>query len=236
MIYPIILGTLLVGLIGLMIFFIIPMFNEFLADFGGELPLITKLVMSSSQFAIDHWLLLLGTAIALLIGFIIWKKTESGALALDGYKMRLPLVGKVIRNYAQNRFTRTLGTLVSGGIPLVNSLELAAHAVGSPVYELALMDVAERVKEGSSLWEALDEKKLLTGITVQMIKVGESTGALDEMLANASEFTDTEIDNQLTRLMALVEPLMLVFLALVVMVVLLSIYLPLIELYGSAGN
>jgi type IV pilus assembly protein PilC len=232
LIYPMILGVLLVGLIALMILFIIPMFNEFLSDFGKELPLITQVVMNTSMFAVQHWALILIATIASVIGFLVWKKTENGAMAMDKFNMRLPLVGKVIRNYAQNRFTRTLGTLVSGGIPLVNSLELAAHAVGSPVYEKALLTVAQHVKEGNSLWESLDDTELLTSITVQMIKVGESTGGLDEMLSNASEFTDNEIDNQLTRLMALIEPLMLVFMAIVVAVMLLSVYLPLIELNG----
>jgi type IV pilus assembly protein PilC len=143
-------------------------------------------------------------------------------------------VGRVVQNYAQNRFTRTLGTLQAGGISLVTSLELAARAVGNAVYEKELLQVANQVREGEALWESLDRTGLLSDIAVQMIKVGESTGSLVEMLNDASEFTDEEIDTQLTRLVSLIEPLMLVFMAIVVAVMLLSVYLPLIRAYGQA--
>ena len=163
-----------------------------------------------------------------------WTRTERGRVALDGFKLGLPLVGGVVRNYAQNRFTRTLGTLQAGGIPLVTSLDLAARAVGNALFEKELLNVTGKVREGQSLWESLEQTGLLSDISVQMVKVGESTGSLVEMLQNASDFTDEEIDTQLTRLISLVEPLMLVFMAVVVAVMLLSVYLPLIRAYGSA--
>ena len=121
----------------------------------------------------------------------------------------------------------------AGGIPLVTSLELAARAVGNVVYEQALLGVANKVREGEALWESLDKTGLFSDITIQMVKVGESTGALDEMLQNASDFTDEEIDANLDRLMSMVEPLMLVFMALVVATMLLSIYYPLIQAYSE---
>jgi type IV pilus assembly protein PilC len=170
----------------------------------------------------------------LVCGVVWWNGTPGGRLAIDRFKLRIPLVGQVVHDYAQNRFTRTLGTLQAGGIPLVVSLELAARAVGNALFERELLGVAERVREGQSLWESLDKTGLLSDITVQMVKVGESTGALDEMLANASDFTDEEIDAQLTRLVSLIEPMMLVFMAFVVGVMLLSIYYPMIQVYGQA--
>ena len=154
-------------------------------------------------------------------------------MALDRFKLRLPMAGKIMSEYAQNRFTRTLGTLQAGGIPLVTSIELAASTVGNAVFEHELLLVAEKVREGGSLWEALDATGLLSDITVQMIKVGESTGALDEMLQNSSDFTDEEIDANLDRMMSLVEPMMLIFMAVVVAVMLFSIYYPLIQAYGQ---
>jgi type IV pilus assembly protein PilC len=162
-----------------------------------------------------------------------WSRTLGGRLFFDRMKLRLPLVGAVVQNYAQNRFTRTLGTLQAGGIPMVTSLELSARAVGNLVYERELLKVAANVREGRSLWESLLETGLIADIAVQMIKVGESTGMLVEMLQNASDFTDEEIDTQLTRLVSLIEPLMLVFMALVVATMLLSIYLPMIQAYGQ---
>jgi type IV pilus assembly protein PilC len=143
-------------------------------------------------------------------------------------------LGTVVRNYAQNRFTRTLATLQAGGIPLVTSIELSAQAVGNLVYESRLLDVARKVREGRALWEGLDETKLISDIAVQMIKVGESTGMLVEMLGNCSDFTDEEIDSQLQRLVSLVEPLMLIFMAVLVGFMLMAVYMPLIQAYGSA--
>ena len=235
MIYPAVLLVLASGLIMLMVFFIIPKFNEFLVDFGTELPLITRVVVGVSLFAAGHWHFLLGGAVGAVFALSWWGRTTSGRLRIDGFKIRVPVVGHVMSEYAQNRFTRTLGTLQAGGIPLVTSLELSARAVGNAVFEQRLMEVANRVREGESLWEQLDKTGLFSDISIQMIKVGESTGALDEMLDSASSFTDEEIDTHLERMMALVEPLMLVFMALVVGVMLLSIYYPLLQAYGQSN-
>lgn len=235
LVYPAVLLTLLSALVVLMVFFIIPRFEEFLTGFGRELPLLTRIVLGISDFAVGNWYFIVGGAAALTVGYLSWKRTPSGRLRIDRAKMRLPLVGRVVSDYAQNRFTRTLSTLTAGGIPLVTSLELSARAVGSPVYEAALMDVARQVREGRSLHESLDDTGLLSPIAIQMVRVGESTGALEEMLNNVSDFTDREIANRLARLVTLIEPLMLVFMAVIVATMLLSVYLPMIELYGSAG-
>jgi type II secretory pathway component PulF len=186
------------------------------------------------MFAKDNWIVIVGGFLGVVGLFMWWTRTESGAVAWDGIKLKVPVIGTVMHNYAQNRFTRTLGTLQAGGIPLVTSLELAAGGVGNAVYENALLKVAERVREGEALWESLDQTELFSDITVQMIKVGESTGALDEMLTSTSDFSDEEIDAQLTRMMSLIEPLMLIFMALVVGMMLLSVYYPLLQAYGQS--
>ena len=235
LVYPLVLGTLAFGLILLMVFFIIPKFNDFLVGFGNELPLITKIVVGGSMFAATHWYYFVGIGLTVTVVYSWWSRTESGRLAMDRFKMRIPLVGTIVSEYAQNRFTRTLATLQSGGIPLVDSLELSAAAVGNAVFERALIAVAGKIREGETLWEQLDETGLFSDISIQMIRVGESTGALDEMLDNASEFTDEEIDAHLERMMSLVEPLMLVFMAVVVATMLLSIYYPLIQAYGQSN-
>jgi type IV pilus assembly protein PilC len=233
LIYPIILLVLSSGLVALMVFYIIPRFNEFLKDFGAELPLITKIIVGTAMTLAGNWQIVLLIVVGSVVGVMAWSRTLGGRLFFDRMKLRLPLVGGVVRNYAQNRFTRTLGTLQAGGIPMVTSLELSARAVGNLVYERELVKVAANVREGKSLWESLLETGLIADITVQMIKVGESTGMLVEMLQNASDFTDEEIDTQLTRLVSMIEPLMLVFMALVVATMLLSIYLPMIQAYGG---
>jgi type IV pilus assembly protein PilC len=233
LIYPIILLVLSSGLVALMVFYIIPRFNEFLKDFGAELPLITKIIVGTAMTLAGNWQIVLLIVVGSVVGVMAWSRTLGGRLFFDRMKLRLPLVGGVVRNYAQNRFTRTLGTLQAGGIPMVTSLELSARAVGNLVYERELVKVAANVREGKSLWESLLETGLIADITVQMIKVGESTGMLVEMLQNASDFTDEEIDTQLTRLVSMIEPLMLVFMALVVATRLLSLYLPMIQAYGG---
>ena len=234
MTYPAILLVLSVGLIALMTFFIIPKFTSFMTEFGTELPLVTRMMLGIANFSRDHWILLLGGSAAAFVGVTAWQRSGPGRIAFDRIKLHLPIVGGVIHDYAQNRFTRTLGTLVAGGIPLVVSLELAARAVGNALFERELLQVAVRVREGQALWESLERTKLISDIAIEMIKVGESTGALEEMLENTSEFMDEEIDYRLTRVVSLIEPLMLVFMAVVVGAMLLAIYLPLIRTYGQA--
>ena len=236
MVYPAVLFVLSIALVTLMVFFIIPKFEVFLSGFNTELPLLTRIVVGSATFVTSQWKIIVVVLISLGVGMSTWGRTDAGRLAFDQLKMRLPLVGSIIRFYAQTRFTRTLASLQAGGLPLVNSLELASRAAGNLVFEGALTEVAGKVREGQSLWESLDQTRLMTGISVQMIKVGESTGALVEMLENASEFTENEIDTRLTRLVALVEPMMLVAMAVLVAVMLMSVYLPLINLYGGGGG
>ncbi len=234
MIYPAILLGLSLVVVAVMVFYIVPRFNVLLSDFGTELPWITRVIVSGSLFCRDNWFLILLSTIAAAVGLILGRKTERGRQAIDQFKLRVPLIGGVVQAYAQNRFTRTLGTLQAGGIPLVTSLELSARAVDNAIFEKALLGVAERVREGQSLWESLDRTTLMSDMTVQMVKVGESTGALDEMLQNASDFTDEEIDARLGRLVSLIEPIMLICMAVVVSIMLLSVYYPLIELYGKS--
>jgi len=233
LIYPLILLVLASALITLMVFFIIPKFSSFLTEMGAELPLITQVMFKGANFCKDQWQIILVTLVVTVVTILWWRRTEHGMVALDRFKLNLPLVGRVMRNYAQNRFTRTLETLQAGGIPLVTSLDLAAHAVGSALFERELLKVTGKVREGQALWESLEQTGVISDITIQMVKVGESTGSLVEMLQNASDFTDEEIDTQLTRLISMIEPLMLVFMAIVVATMLLSVYLPMIRAYGT---
>ena len=234
LIYPAILAVASVGLVALMVFYIIPKFNTFLEGFGTDLPLITRVLVGTSMFLVGQWKLIVLLVVGSIVALVAWNRSTAGRLAIDRLKMKIPGVGSIIHDYAQTRFTRTLGTLVSGGIPLVTSLELAARAVGNAVFERELLVVTNRVREGQALWESLEATGLITDIAVEMIKVGESTGALDEMLTSASEFTEEEIDYRLGRLITMIEPLMLIFMAVVVATMLLSIYLPLMRTYSQS--
>lgn len=234
LIYPLILLVLMVALVAVMFLFVIPKFREFLVQLGTELPLPTRIVIGTADFITGNWQIVLGAVVAASVVFFMWSRTAAGQNTLDRLKLRIPLVGRVIHDYAQNRFTRTMAALQAGGIPLVTSLELAARATGNRLFERALLESAVKVREGQALWESLDETKLISDMTVQMVKVGESTGALVEMLENASDFTDEEIETQLQRIVSMMEPLMLVFMACLVGFILMSVYLPMIQAYGNA--
>lgn len=234
LVYPAVLVLLMVGLVGLFLFYILPRFKSFLTDFGVALPLPTRILLGVADFAIGNWLMLCAGAIAAAVGLSLWKKTPAGRIALDRAVLRVPLIGGIVRDYAQNRFTRTLATLLTGGIPLVTALEIGARAVGNAVFEDGLSRVAGRVREGRALWESLDERRLVAPIAIEMIKVGESTGALPDMLNDVSDFVDQEIDHKIQRLVSLIEPLLLVFMAFVIGGMLLAVYYPMIQAYGQS--
>ena len=234
LIYPAILLGASIILIAIMVFFVIPNFSGLFKDLGTDLPWYTQLLMDVASGLRSHWPLVVALVVGSVVSLFVWKRSEAGQVGFDKLKLHLPLVGGVIRDYAQNRFSRTLSTLLGGGIPLVTSLELAARAVGNRLLEKELLGVTVRVREGQALWESLEKTGYITDITVEMVKVGESTGALTEMLDSASEFSEEEIDYKLTKLVSLIEPLMLVFMALVVTGLLLAFYMPLIRAAGSS--
>jgi type IV pilus assembly protein PilC len=234
LIYPLILVCVSVVLISIMVFYVIPSFSSLFKDLGTDLPWITQMLMDTSIFLQSQWIPIVAVLAVGIGSFLVWYRSPGGRIGFDRLKMKLPVIGHVFRDYAQNRFTRTFSTLLAGGIPLVTSLELAGRAVGNAVLESELMGVTVKVREGQPLWESLEKTGYITEMAVEMIKVGESTGALVEMLDNASEFSEEEIDYKLSKMVTLIEPVMLVFMALVVTGMLLAFYLPLIRAAGTS--
>ena len=164
--------------------------------------------------------------IAGVLFFRRYIRTPAGRVAWDGFKLKVPLLGTVLKLFALSEFTRSLATLLAGGIPLVSALEIAAEAVGNASVRGAIEPQINRVRQGESFYEAIDQSGVFPAMAVDMAKVGESTGALDEMLSNISDFFDDKVETQLQRILALVEPAMLVFMGVVVATILLSLYLP----------
>jgi type IV pilus assembly protein PilC len=234
MIYPSILVCASIILVAIMTFFVMPSFAGLFKDLGTDLPFYTQFLVDVSMTLRSQWQVIAGGVGLGIAAFLAWKRSPGGRIGFDKLKMRLPLVGPIIRDYAQNRFTRTLSTLVSGGIPLVTSLELAARASGSFVFERELMGVTVKVREGQPLWESLERTGYVSEMAVEMVKVGESTGSLVEMLDNASEFSEEEIDYKLSNMVTMIEPIMLVFMAMVVTGLLLAFYMPLFRAVGSS--
>jgi len=238
LIYPAILFFMSFNVIGILIYYVLPKFAEIYEGFGGlaSLPLITRILVDGSIFVRDHAVLLVSLALALFLGFSAWRRTPAGALRVDGWLLRFPFLGSVVQKYSVSRFTRTLGTLVTGGIPLVHSLEIAGPAAGNLLFQKRLSEVARNVREGNALAQSLEETGLFSDLALEMIKVGESTGALQEMLENVSQLYDEEIDGSLQTLEALLVPVMLVVMGAFIAGILLAIYMPLIKSYGMAGQ
>jgi type IV pilus assembly protein PilC len=236
--YPAILFVMSFFVVGILIYYVLPKFASIYEGFGGveNLPLITKILVGGSLFVQNHAILLVAAALGAFLGFSAWKRTSAGALAVDGWTLRIPFAGGIVTKYCVSRFTRTLGTLVSGGIPLVTSLEIAGPASGNLVFETRLKDVSRKVREGNALAQSLEDTRLFSDLALEMIKVGESTGALQEMLENVSQLYDEEIDNNLQTIEALLVPVMLVVMGAIIASILLAIYMPLIKSYGMQGR
>jgi len=236
LIYPACLFTLSIGVIIILITMVVPKFVDFYADLGADLPLITRLLIGLSTLMTKYLVVMVAVVVGGAIAFRAWQRTESGRFALDQIRLKIPLVGGILHRFAATRFVRTLGTLLAGGIPAVAAIGIAGRAVGNLVFERALIDVEQRVREGTGLSQALDDTHLFSDIAIEMTKVGESTGALADMLVNVAEFYDEEIDTRLGTIMSLLEPLMLIFMGLLVAMMMLAIYLPLLKSYSQTGG
>jgi len=233
LVYPVILIALSAVLITILMTFVIPRFTEFFADFDAELPLLTVVVLGIATFLRHNFLLIAGALGA--GGFLLyrWVQTPSGRVWLDAFMLKLPIVGGIFRRFAITQFTRSLGTLLGGGTPLVPALENAADAIGNRSVSQKVASVVPKVREGRELWKALEATGIFTDLTIEMIKVGESSGALEEMLAAVSEFYDEEIDLLLARVISFVEPAILVIMGGVIVTILLSVYLPMFRLMSA---
>ncbi len=224
--YPAVLVTLSIGLIVLLLTYVIPRFASFYQGFSADLPLITKVVVGTGSFLQHNIHFILG---GLLVAYLLarrWLRSESGKVAVDGVKIRLPFVGMIFHLFALSQFVRSLGTLLSGGTPLVNALEIASGAVTNRAVGFPLTKVAPRVREGQPLWASLEAAQLFPELSVAMVQVGEATGALEGMLANVSEFYDESIEARLARVVTLIEPAILLVMGGVVAFLVLSVYLP----------
>lgn len=235
LIYPVCLFLLSIGIVAILVVYVVPKFVDFYADFGADLPLITRLMLGTSQTITNNLVLITAGILAAAFAFRTWAQTDAGRLVLDRVQVKLPLFGGIFHRFAITRFVRTLGTLLAGGIPAVTALGISARAVGNRAFEIRLMDVERKVREGGSIWQSLDETQLFSDIAIEMTRVGEQTGALHEMLENISEFYDEEIETRLGLMMALLEPLMLIGMGVIVAFMLLAIYLPLLRSYAQSS-
>jgi len=234
--YPAILIALSIVLVVVLLTYVLPNFQDFFSDFGAELPLITRAVLGASQLLRNWWYVWLAVIVGGVALVSVWRRTPSGQRGLEAIIYQLPVVGSIARKFVVTRFARTLGTLVSGGIPMVTGLEIVSRAIGTPIYGQAIARVAGKIREGAALWSSLEETGLFPDMLIEMVKVGESSGTVAEMLDHVGNFTDEEIEHELQTLVSLVEPALLVGMAVVVGLLLFSIYYPLLQVVGNLGT
>ena len=228
-VYPIVLFTVMTALVGVMLVFVIPQFQSFYEGLNAQLPTPTRILMAVSAAVRENLLwLVLGLAAAVVV-LIVWLRQSGSAVKVDRVLLRLPYLGRLMRMYATSQLARTLSTLLAGGLPLLNALEVAANSVGNRAMAAAVAAATPQIREGRSLTAALESTAMLENLALEMVKVGEQTGALGDMLGSVAEFYDEEVDTRLATVLALVEPLMLVMMAFLVAGMLLAFYLPLFQ-------
>jgi type IV pilus assembly protein PilC len=230
LIYPVILVVLALGLVSIIVLKVVPAFADFYTSFGAELPLVTRIILAISNFVRSQFVLVLVVAVGAVVGFVTWVKQPGQQARADRVMLKAPFLGPIAAKFATSQMARTLATLLGGGLPLVNALEIAAKSVGNQYMAAQLGIVNTRVREGESFAAALEARGVFPEVAVKMAEVGESTGALQEMLNTVADFYDEEISMNLERFVTLVEPALLVFMGLVIAGLLLALYMPLFQL------
>jgi type IV pilus assembly protein PilC len=228
-VYPALLFTLMCGLISIMVVKVIPTFEQFYEGFDVELPLATRVIMGFSHFVTGNlaWILLI--FVGTVLGTTFWLRQEGSAKTIDWILLRVPYLGGLMLMYATSQLCRTLATLLGGGLPLLQALDVAAASMGNRALGEAVARATPLIREGKSLTFALESTGLLENLTLEMVKVGEQTGALGDMLASIADFYDEEMDTRLATVLALVEPIMLMCMAVIVAGMLMAFYLPLFQ-------
>jgi type IV pilus assembly protein PilC len=237
MVYPIGVLSIAAGVIILLLWKVVPIFATLFVGLGVDLPLPTRIVMAASNFVGSIFgLLILVGFIGIVIGLKVWYGTPKGRFFIDSVVLKLPVLGILMRKIAVARFTRTLGTLISSGVPILEGLDITARTAGNAVVERALQQVRKSLEEGKSLTEPLKDSDVFPGMVTQMISVGEQTGAMDAMLSKIADFYEDEVDAAVKDLLTALEPVMIVVLGLVVGCVVISMYLPLFSLIGKLSS
>ncbi|MGH9775576.1 MAG: type II secretion system F family protein [Candidatus Acidiferrales bacterium] len=237
MIYPISVLSIAAGVIALLLWKVVPIFVTLFNGLGAELPLPTRIVIGlSNLIGSIYGGLLLALVIGIVIGLKVWYGTPKGRMVLDAVILKLPVLGILMRKIAVARFSRTLGTLISSGVPILEGLDITARTAGNAVVESAILKTRKAVEAGRSLVEPLKDTEVFPGMVTQMIGVGEQTGAMDAMLAKIADFYEEEVDAAVKDLLTALEPVMIVFLGVVVGGIVISMYLPLFSLIGQLAG
>jgi type IV pilus assembly protein PilC len=236
MVYPLITIIVAVLVVVVILVFVIPVFQEMFADFGSSLPAPTQIVINMSEFVKSkiHWMI-----IGLILFAIVFRKfysTDKGRLTVDTLMLKMPVIGLLLRKVAVAKFTRTMGTMLSSGVAILEALDIVAKTSGNRLVENAIYSVRSGISEGRTMADPLQASGVFPAMVCQMIAVGESTGALDAMLEKIADFYDEEVDQAVENLTAMIEPVMIVFLGVIVGGLIVSMYLPIFKMAGAVGG
>jgi type IV pilus assembly protein PilC len=232
MVYPGIVMTMAVGIMGFLLVFIVPKFETIFHDLLGDKPLppVTRFVIAASDFLKNHGLIVLGIVVAVVTLYKFLGRTRGGRFVIDSFKLRMPLFGNLNRKTAISRFARTLGTLVTSGVPILQALNITRETAGNASIARAISQVHDSVKEGESIVQPLEASRVFPPMVISMVDVGEETGKLPEMLLKIADVYDDEVDNAVAAITSMLEPIMIVFLALIVGTIVLALFTPLISI------
>ncbi|MBZ4664295.1 MAG: type secretion system family protein [Caloramator sp.] len=231
--YPAIVIFVALAVLNLLLIFVIPTFVGMFNDLGVELPPTTRFILNASTFMKNNWLILIALIVLLIILINYYKKTPSGSIYFSSLRLKMPIIGKISLFSSIARFTRTLSTLVSSGVPLVTAIETTKNLLSNAYIEEKFEGVVEQVRGGEGLSRPIEALNIFPELVPVMIKTGEESGTLEEMLSKLADLYENEVENMVTRLTAVFEPIMIVFLALIVGFMLASIILPMFKLYGN---
>jgi type IV pilus assembly protein PilC len=236
LVYPAILVSLSLVLVSIIVLKVVPAFSDFYSSFGAELPVVTRIIVRVSDFVRSQFFFLVVVGFAGVIAIIAWIRQPGQQVRFDRALLGLPMLGEIARKFATSQMARTLATLLGGGLPLVNALDIAGKSIGNRFMAGQLEIVGARVREGESFAKALEARRVYPEVAVKMAEVGESTGALQDMLNTVADFYDEEISTSMERFVTLVEPALLVVMGIVVAGLLLALYMPLFQLSSVLGQ
>ncbi len=235
MVYPTTIVSVAVIVITVLMVWVIPTFATVFSDMGGTLPAPTQMVIGLSEFMKSNLLYMILAAVGLGVGFRYYYKTPKGKKVIDGVALKLPIFGDLIRKAAVAKFTRTLGTLISSGVPILEGLGIVAKTAGNKIIEEALLFARQSISEGKTIAEPIGKANVFPPMVVQMIGVGETTGALDAMLSKIADFYDDEVDAAVTALTSLLEPMLMIFLGVTIGFIVIAMYLPIFKMGSVVG-
>ncbi len=236
MVYPVVVLSIALIIVTGLLLFVVPVFQKLFADLGGTLPAFTQLIITFSEGVRRYFLIVLAILIVLVIAFVRWYRTEKGRAVVDDLLLKMPVFGPLIKKVAIAKFTRTLSTMLSSGVPIMEGLDIVARTSGNKTIEKAVLKTKSSIGEGKTIAEPLGESKIFPSMVVQMISVGESTGALDSMLSKIADFYDDEVDAAVAALTALLEPALMVFLGTAVGGMVIAMYLPIFKMASVIGG